>query len=178
MFQNAGCNTAVDMQEDLNNVSRWLVANKVTVNTDEYQMPSSVGSRPISFDYFGKSTSFKDSCRYIGVIKEKKLCFKKHISSVWNKLKKICGVSYKIRLLRTFKFLLMFYTSYAKSLISYGLLVIGCTSKRHVSQIDVAKCRVLRKRFSKRKDESMTCLMKANGISFVYELYLFEVFKE
>ena len=86
------------------------------------------------------------------------------------------GVFYKITQLHTSKFFLMFYTSHAKSIISYGLLVYGCTSKHQLTHIlHNAECY---EHFFERKYDSMTCLMKTNGISNMYELYLFEVFKE
>ena len=78
-LHNAGCNEAVEMQEDLNNVFGWFVANRLTVNADKFEMLSSVGSRPINIECFGQSFSCEDSCRYLGVITDNKLCFKEHI---------------------------------------------------------------------------------------------------
>ena len=72
----------------------------------------------------------------------------------------------------------MFYTSYAKSVISHGLLVYGGTPKHQLFHIEVAQRQVLQAFFIKRKYDSMTCLMTANGISNVYDLYRFEAFKE
>ena len=74
--------------------------------------------------------------------------------------------------------LLMFYNCYAKSLINYGIIVYGATAKTNLSKIEMAQRRIMRAIFFKKKMDSITDVVRENGILTVYELYLAELLKE
>ena len=74
--------------------------------------------------------------------------------------------------------LLMFYNSYAKSLINYGIIVYDATAKTNLSKIKMAQRRIRRAIFFKEKMESITDVLRENGILTVYELYFAELLKE
>ena len=72
----------------------------------------------------------------------------------------------------------MFYNSYAKSLINYGIIVYGATAKTNLSKIEMAQRRIRRAIFFKEKMESITDVLREKGILTVYELYFAELLKE
>ena len=74
--------------------------------------------------------------------------------------------------------LLMFYNSYAKTLINYGIIAYGATAKTNLSEIEMAQRRIMRAIFVKKKMDSITDVLREKGILTVYELYLAELLKE
>ena len=72
------------------------------------------------------------------------------------------------------KCLLMFYNSFAKSIICYELIVCGSAAKTNLKKIENAQRRILRAIFFKKKFDSL----RDNKIFTVYELYTLEIVKE
>ena len=77
----------------------------------------------------------------------------------------------------TQKCLLMFYNSFAKSRICYGLLIYGSAAKTNLSKIEKAQRRILRAKFSKKKFDSLHDL-RTKEILTVFELLVLENIKD
>ena len=73
---------------------------------------------------------------------------------------------------------LMFYNSYANSLINYGIIAYGATAKTNLSKIEMAQRRIMRAIFCKKKIDSITDFLREKGILTVYDLYFAERLKE
>ena len=93
------------------------------------------------------------------------------------KLNKFCGLIYRVRDLYPRKCLLMFYNSFARSVISYGILVYGSAAKTNLKKIENAQRRIIRAIFFK-KFESIANILLENKVLTVYELYMEELVKE
>ena len=78
----------------------------------------------------------------------------------------------------TQKCLLMFYNSFAKCRVCYGLQIYGFAAKTNLSKIEKAQRRVLRAIFFKKKVDSLHDLLKTNEILTVFELFVLENIKE
>ena len=74
--------------------------------------------------------------------------------------------------------LLIFYNSYANSVINYGISAYGATAKTNLSKIELAQRRIMRTIFFKKKMDSITDVLRETGILTVFELYLEELLKE
>ena len=72
----------------------------------------------------------------------------------------------------------MFYNSYAKSLIIYGIIAYGATAKTNLSKIEIAQRRIMRAIFFKKKMDSLTDVLRERGVLTVYDLYFAELLKE
>ena len=64
----------------------------------------------------------------------------------------------------------MFYNAYAKSIITYGLLIYAAAAKTNLSRIESVQRRILRAFFRKRQD-SLQVILAVNKINTVYELF-------
>ena len=115
--------------------------------------------------------------KYLGVYIDNKLTFREHIGYITKKLNKFCGLVYKVRHLYLMKCLLLFYNAYARSLISYGLLVYGSAAKTNLEMLENAQRRIIRAIFFKRKQHSLKDIMDAYHIHTVFDLYVLEVSK-
>ena len=74
--------------------------------------------------------------------------------------------------------LLMFYNSYAKSPINFGIIAYGATAETNLTKIEMAQRRIMRAIFFKKKMDSITDVLREKGILTVYGLYLAELLKE
>ena len=119
-----------------------------------------------------------DKFRYLGVSIDKRLNFNSHVTSVQKQLAKINGLLFKARYCFSRKVLLRFYEAYAKPIISYGLLIYGCTRESVLKQIHLMQKRIMRTIFFKKREESVSELFFKHKISTIHELYLEEFFKE
>ena len=109
----------------------------------------------------------KTHCKYLGLYNDSKLTFREHIKYVSKKLNKFCGSTYRVRDFYPSKCLLNFYESYAKSVITYGLLVYGSARKSNLEEIEMAQRRIIRAIFFPKK-----------YVLTVFELYVNETFCE
>ena len=97
-----------------------------------------------------KELEYKNSCKYLGVHIDKNLRFREHIDHVVKKLNKFCGLIYRVRHLYPSKCLLMFYNSFAKSIITYELLLYGTAYKTNMTKIEAVQRRIIRAIFSRK----------------------------
>ena len=75
------------------------------------------------------------------------------------------------------KCLLMFYNSFAKSVLTYGLLLYGTAFKTNLSKIETVQRRILRAIFFKKM---ILCknVFAGNKILTVFELFMVEILRE
>ena len=91
--------------------------------------------------------------KFLGVYIDNKLTFREHIEYITKKLNAFCGLVYEVRHLYPMKYLLLFYIAYARSLISYGLLVYGSAAKTNLEMLENAQRRIIRAIFFKQKQQ-------------------------
>ena len=104
--------------------------------------------------------NYKASCRYLGIHLDKGLFFREHIDYVVKKLNKFCGLIYRVRHIYPRKCLLMFYNSFDKSVICYGLLVHGSAAKTNLQKIECAQRRILIAIFFKKDSLNGKCISR------------------
>ena len=75
----------------------------------------------------------------------------KRTHSVYNEEIEFCGILYRVRNLFTIKPMLKFYHSYAKSIITYGLLIYGSASKTDLQRLENCYRRIFRAIIFERK---------------------------
>ena len=174
----AGNRNDISIEEDINSLTNWFTKNKLSVNLDKCEVVPFGSGKPLEITMMSKKIPFNKSCRYLGVHIDSRLRFHEHINRVVKKLNKFCGLIYRIRHYYNKKCLLMFYNSFAKSVICYGLLIYGTSAKSNLRKIEMAQRRILRGIFFKKKYDSISNILRRNGVLTVFELYIVEVMKE
>ena len=140
------------LSQEIKYVRDWFSSNKLTVNPEKCEAMCFGYGKPDTIKIGVSELKYKASCRYLGIHLDKKLLFREHIDYVVKKLNKFCGLIYRVRHIYPRKCLLMFYNSFAKSVICYGLLVYGSAAKTNLQKIEYAQRRILRAIFFKKKD--------------------------
>ena len=125
----SGKNTDRKINEGLRRIIDWFTVSKLTVNISKCEAISFGCGLPEKITTLNEELSYKSSCKYFGLHPDGCLRFRKHISYVVKKLNRICGLIYRVRDLYLRKRILMFYNSFATSIISYGILVYGSAAK-------------------------------------------------
>ena len=90
-----------DIQTDLDNVARWLNANKLKLNlskTFQISTKASASSLSLRFNIASSLINIDHERKYLGLIIDSKLSYHAHISSVTERLGEQCGVISKLRL--------------------------------------------------------------------------------
>ena len=167
------------LQPDLDKMSNWFSYNKLSLNTSKCEvMNFGLSNNSTQLTLLSKQLPTKESSKYLGVYLDSKLTFHDHIECVTKKLNKFSGMIYKVRDMYPIKCLLNFYNAFAKSVITYGLLVYGSAAKTNLKKIENAQRRILRAIFFKNKYESVGPIFEKNSVLTVFELYAMEVFRE
>ena len=175
---NAGKRTDPLIKNDIVAVSKWFKSSKLTINTDKCEAMFFGCGKPDNLNILSNILGNQNSCKYLVVHIDKTLKFREHIDHVVKKLNKFCGLMYRVRHLYPRKCLLMFYNSYAKSVITYGLLLYGTAAKSNLSKIETVQRRILRAIYFKRKSDSLENVLADNKILTVFELFMVEILKE
>ena len=175
---NAGDKTSPLITQDLKNMTNWFVSNKLTVNVNKCEAICFGCGKPDKVTILSNELPYQKACKYLGLHLDGNLKFREHIDYVTKKLNKFCGLMYRVRHMYPRKCLLMFYNSFAKSVICYGLIVYGSAAKTNLKKIENAQRRILRAIFFKNKFDSLRDILLDNKIFTVYELYTLEIVKE
>ena len=175
---NAKKNVSFTMQQEIDLISDWMKSDKLTINIDKCEVMCFGFGNPPPLKVKDTPMQFKKSCKYLGLHVDKWLRFNQHIEYLIKKLNNFCGLIYRIRHMFPRNCLLMFYNSYTKSLINYGIIAYGATAKTNLSKTEMAQRRILRTIFFKIKMDSITDVLREKGILTVYELHFAELLKE
>ena len=103
--------------------------------------------------------------------------FREHIDYVVKKLNMFSGLIYRVRHLYPKSCLLLFYTSFAESIIMYGILVYGSAAKTTLVKYEKVQRRILRTVVFMHKTDSLSEIFKKR-YSYSFELFLVELIKE
>ena len=158
---------------------RWFEEHKLTTNDKKCRQFMNFGKREnLNKDFLVRNVQNVNKITYLGIIIDQKLNYKSHVEKIAKQMSKFCGVLYEARYYLTKNQLLLFYESYAKSLITYGLIVYGCTTNRNLNDIFNSQKRIFRAIFFKRKFDSVQSIMSKFKLFNIFELYISEIFRE
>ena len=110
--------------------------------------------------------------KYLGVLLDKKLDFKKHINSVAAKLTTFTGLFYKLRFTLSIKQLVLVYKSFVQPVIQYGVLIYGTANKTSPKFIEVKIKQITQIIFRKQSHQSTANEGGKYGIFLVKAAYL------
>ena len=175
---NAKKNVSFTMQREMDLISDWMTCKEITISIDNCEVMCFGSGNPPPLKIKDTPIQCKTTSKYLGLHVDKWLRFNQHIEYLVKKLNKFCGIFYRIRHMFPRNCLLMFYNSYAKTLINYGIIAYGATAKTNLSEIEMAQRGIMSAFFFKIKMDSITNVLREKGSLTVYELYLAELLKE
>ena len=143
------------MNDELSNVYRWLVANKLTLNLKKSNFvifrphQKKQAFTPI-IKIFDNQTNkpvaleCKEFVKYLGVLIDFRLSWNNHIDAVLLKISKPVGLLSKLRYTAPFHTLISIYNSLITPYLRYGLIAWGQAAKSRLDKLLVLHKRALR----------------------------------
>ena len=131
--------TKCNMQNNCMQLCDWFNYNKTWLNTSKCETMSFGNNYQNTLTVQNEAMPRNTCCKKLGVLIDSKLTYRDHNNYVVKKLKKFCGLIYRVRDIYPIKCLLLFYNAYAKSVICHGLLVYGRAAKTNLSKIEIAQ---------------------------------------
>ena len=123
--------------KELMNVPSWMSLNKLALNIPKTQMLQFSHTSNVQFT--GVKLVNDESATYLGIHIDPKLSFHSHIKHVVKKFSKQLSVIARLRHYLPRGTLLKFYQTYIEPIITYGLLVYGCTSRYQLNTIYIVQ---------------------------------------
>ena len=132
------------LNDDLNNVSNWLKANKLSLNIKKSNAlnfknrttPSKgTSEKKIEIKIDGNLIEEKEFVKYLGILIDNKLSYSHHTSLANSKLNKGNAILYRLRHFVSENKIKDVYHAHIQSHINYGLSVWGSTTKTHLNTI-------------------------------------------
>ena len=141
-------NLHVKLNHELHNIFKWVTANKLAVNIKKtnyilFQSRSVVNNLESIF-YGGCKLNRVTNTKFLGVIIDENLNWKRHIQSVCLNLSKTCRILYRIRYNLTTEALHSLYYSLCYPYLNYCLSIWECTWPTVVKEVYVAQKKILR----------------------------------
>ena len=87
---------------DLKNIVKWLRANRIALNTNKteivlFRSPRKIVTRKMNFGISGQKIKIKNNAKYLGLIIDESLIWKKHYDILRSKLERSIGLLAKLR---------------------------------------------------------------------------------
>ena len=150
IYSAAKQNTSFSYNE-VKETKRWFEEHKLTINDKKCSFINFGKREYLNKDFLVKNVQNVNKITYLGIIIDHKLNYNSHVEKIAKQMSKFCGVLYKAGYYFTKNQLLLFYESYAKSVITYGLIVYGCTTKTNLNEIFILQKRIFRAIFLNEK---------------------------
>ena len=165
------------LDNTLNDLCEWMSQNRLSLNTIKTQLLHFFSGTKCDLSIGTDTIHESSSAKYLGIHIDKRLNFEDHVSYIKRKLSKHIHVFNELKLVVTRDMLLRYYNTFVKSIISYGLLIYGCTSKSKLEPIYKMQKKILRIIYGKKRDHPSHELFECSNILTIYDLYCFELFK-
>ena len=148
--------------EELDKVSKWLTANKLSLNVSKSNMvlfhPKNlkINNYP-KIKINGEPIIRRNSTKYLGLYLDENLSWKEHINNVKIKLEKGMGMLYKLKIFAPKSVVKAAYHAFITPYINYGLLNWGNASNATLSPVDkcLEKANKIIKSLSNRTQENI-----------------------
>ena len=149
LFSNADFNMLQDiLNSELEKVSNWLMANKLTVyKHKENQLcyfwgaPKTITLKYVLFNIRinNKTIECKSHTKFLGVYVDENLNWKEHVNLTANKVSKSIGIITKARFYLTMPSLRTLYFALVYPYLPYGTIVWGSTHKTTLNRLVVLR---------------------------------------
>jgi hypothetical protein len=181
-------NLKILAEAELSNIVTWMHSNRLTINLKKtnftifspYANP--LDTIHVSSVYIGNQQILRVPCiKYLGVFIDESLSWKDHIRFICTKIRKYCGIFYKVRDFIPATIRKQLYFALIHSTIQYGVEIYANTKSSYLQDLCVLNNRILRTlQFADMRTNISDLFKRYNALDvkclFEYRLCLF-VFK-
>ena len=168
------------VNEELKHVNTWLCANKLSLNIDKsnfilFHPPQKKVKASINLYIKQTLLTEKDSIKYLGIMLDSNLNWKKQVQSISTKIKRSVGILSKLRYYVNLDILINLYYSLIYPFLIYGLVVWGSTYPTNINPLLILQKRTLRIMTFSKFDEHSSPLFKQTNILKLFDLIKFQL---
>ena len=167
-------NIALRLEVEMNTVNDWLHANRLKLNSEKshficFSYRKNIDIRPIKVG--NCRISCVDSTKFLGVILDKNLNFKEHITHIANKCSKSVGILYRLNSFLPVQILKMLYSSMILPYLSYSIEAWFGAARTDSNKMFVLQKKSIRAVHSLPYNAHTNDYFKNNNILKIHELY-------
>ena len=170
-------NLVYTLNEELDKIENWTVANRLTINTSKTELLMFTNRQFIFNDVNvvlgGVSLEFSDHARFLGVIVDDKMSFKLHIQNINEKVSKHAGILYRIRNNLPLFARMRYYNSFIMPYLTYNIIHWGNTNDTHLEPLFLTQKRIVRSIVGAQYLDSSTPLFHRLKILKLKDLFKF-----
>ena len=138
-----------DTNIELDNINRWTIANKMTLNIDKshYIIFKRDRNTPINVPKLNINNSnleVVENTKFLGLTIQSNLKWDTHIKILTNKLHKYASIIFLTRNYLDRNSLKQIYTGLIYSLLVYAIVIWGKSTMKHVKPLIIAQKRIIR----------------------------------
>ena len=168
------------VNNELTHVHTWLCANKLSLNIVKSSfVPFHPPQRKIeaSINLYINDTSLneKDNIKYLSIIIDSNLNWKKQVKSISIKMKRSIVILSKLRYYVHLDILISLYYSFIYPFLKYGLVVWGNTYPTNINPLFILQKRAVRTMTFCKLDEHSSPLFKQTNILKLSDLIKFQI---
>ena len=168
------------VNNELSYVHTWLCANKLSLNIVKssfvlFHPPQRKIEASINLYINDTSLNEKDNIKYLGIIIDSNLNWKKQVKSISTKMKRNIGILSKLRYYVHLDILRSLYYSFIYPFLTYGLLVWGNTYLTNIKPLFILQKRAVRTMTFCKFDEHSSPLFKQTNILKLSDLIKFQI---
>lgn len=125
------------VNSDLNNIFKWLCANKLSLNVSKtkYMVISNMPSCNVSIKIQDQVLDCVSNIKFLGVILDNKLTFKNHIHATAGKIASAVGNMYRLKPFMQSHTLANIYYALVQSHIQYAILTWGSAAASNLTRL-------------------------------------------
>ena len=166
---------------ELNKVFKWLNANRLSLNKDKtkytlFHKAREKDNIPLKLpSFFLSDREIKriTSVKYLGVLIDKHLTWKEHITVIENKVSKNLGILYRARRVLDSTALKKLYFSFIHSYLNYGNIVWASTSRIKLTKLASKQKQALRIVYNESTD--IKEIMGRMKVLNIYKLNIYQI---
>ena len=136
------------LNEELEKIKKWTAANRLTINTSKTELLMFTNKQLVLDNMEvvldGISIEFRDHARFLGVIVDDKINFKRHINNINGKVSKHAGILHKIKNNLPLYARIRYYNSFVLPYLTYNIIHWGNTNDSHLEPLFLTQKRILR----------------------------------
>ena len=167
-------NMALQLEDELHVIHSWLNANRLKLNSDKshficFSYRKNINMRPIKI---GNGTINEvNSTKFLGLILDKNLNFKEHITHISNKCSKSIGILFKLNYFLPTNILKMLYSSMILPYLNYGIEAWFGAARTDRNKVFILQKKSIRAIYNLPFNTHTNTFFKDNNILKIHELY-------
>jgi len=143
-------NLGTTLNNELDNVNRWLIANKLSINIKKTKYvifntrQKKIDHHNLLIKINNKQIECQHSIKFLGIIIDRHLSWKTHIDTVASKISRTIGIISKSKYFISEASLFQLYQSLVYPYLYYGNIVWGSAYKSNLNRLKVLQKRIVR----------------------------------